>query len=83
MDNIWLVILIFGGWVCVVSGISYMLNLWANENFLCKVYKDATTKVGFIIFLMLDIAMLPWTLVYCLISGIVLLFKKIMFRKKD
>lgn len=83
MDNIRLVILIFGGWICIASGISYIINLWANKNFLCKVYKDVTTKVGFIIFLLFDIAMFPWTLVYCLISGVVFLFKKITFRKKD
>lgn len=83
MDD-WLVILIsFGGVVYLLGGVSYILDSAFHESFLCKTYKDFTTKVGFIIFLMIDIVMLPWTLMYCLFNGIILLFEKIIFRKED
>lgn len=82
--NIWLIILItFGGFAYILGGIVYIIDSAFNESFLCKEYKDVTTKVGFIIFLMIDIIMIPWTLMYCLVGGIFLLFEKIIFRKKD
>ena len=82
--NDWLIILIlFGGYVYFLGGIVYIMDYAFNEGFLCETHKDVTTKVGFIIFLMVDIIMLPWTFMYYLASGILLLFEKIIFRKKD
>lgn len=82
--DIWLIILIsFTSAAYLLGGIVYIINISYGEDFLCEVYKNVTTKVGFTIFLMLDIVMLPWTLVCCLIGGIILLFEKIRFRKED
>lgn len=82
--DIWLIILIsLGGFAYLLGGIVYIIDSAFNENFLCKEYKDITTKAGFIIFLIIDIIMIPWTLMYCLFSGVSLLFEKIIFRKKD
>lgn len=82
--DIWLIILIsFGGAAYLLGGIVYIVDTAFNESFLCNTYKDDTTKVGFIIFLVIDIIMLPWTLMYCLGNGIVILFEKIIFRKED
>lgn len=82
MNNIWIGILICCGVAYFLGAIPYIVNCACNEGFLCETYRDVTTKVGFIIFLMLDIIMLPWTLACCLVGGIVLLFEKIIFKKE-
>ena len=82
--DIWLIMLIsLGGFAYILGGILYIINFAFNEGFLCKTYKDFTTKVGFIIFLMVDIIMLPWTLMAYLFNGIILLFEKIIFGKEN
>lgn len=83
MDDIWLIILLWGGFIYFLGGIDYIITCWSDEDFLCRRYKDVTTKIGFIIFLMVDIVMLPWTLVCCLINSIILLFKQIIFGKDE
>lgn len=82
--DIWLIILIvFSSIVYVIGGISYIMDYGLGTGFLCKTYKNVTTKIGFIIFLMIDIIMFPLALMCYLIGSIVLLFEKIIFRKKD
>ena len=77
--DIWLIIL---GPAYFLGTISYIINFAFNKGFLCKTYKDVATKVGFIIFLMIDIIMVPWILICYLVYRIILLFEKIIFRKE-
>lgn len=81
MDK-WLVALIlFGGVAYFMGAIPYMWFYIDKESFLCKTYKGMTTKVGWIIFLIIDIIMFPWTLMYYLLKGIMVLFNKIIFKE--
>lgn len=82
MDN-WLIDLVaISGVIYYIGGMLYIIHyIFNNGSFLCKKYKDTTTKVGFIIFLIIDIAMLPWTLMYYLFNGIIVLLGKIIFKE--
>ena len=81
MDKWLMALILFGGIVYFIGGMPYIWFCVSEESFLCKIYKGMTTKVGWIIFLMIDIVMLPWTLIYYLFKGIIVLFNKIIFKE--
>ena len=52
-----------------------------DMQFLSLRYHDKTTKIGFVILIIVDVIMLPWVLLVALVSGAIWLVKKIIFKE--
>ena len=49
--------------------------------FLSRRHKNDTTKVGFVILIIVDVIMFPWVLIWLLVDGIILLIQTIIFKE--